>query len=69
MTRWNREGIRWRELSAAELTWLLYGDLVQSLSDNQNALRELFTLADDTEGLASLARAAMGQDRTIETTM
>lgn len=54
-------------MSSAELTWILYGDLVQSLTDDHKGLRELFTLADDTDGLAWLARTAMGQTSQIMT--
>lgn len=54
-------------MSGVELTWILYGDLISSLRDDTTALRALFTLADDSEGLAELARTNMGQSSQIMT--
>lgn len=67
ITRWNREGIRWRDLSLAELTWLIYADYADSLRDDPKALRDLFVLAGDTDSVAALDRKTMGQASTIQT--
>lgn len=67
VTHWNRQGIRWRELRLAELTWLIYSDLVDILSTDPKALRDLFVLTEDKASVAAMDRKAMGQTATIQT--
>lgn len=46
---WIRHGIRWRELSGAEMTWLLYDHFVACLPDARK--RQFFTQAEDWPAL------------------
>lgn len=61
-------GVDWRSWSAADRAAVGYLLLRRQHADDVTALRELYELADDTEGLAALARQNLGQGHTIETT-
>lgn len=52
VTRWNQHGIRWRELSAAELMWLTYTETLEYLKhESPGQVRRFLTNMRDWDEL------------------